>query len=108
VNNPSAVLDRGFHALAHPARRAIVARLAGGPASVADASRDAGVSKPAVSRHLRVLEDAGIVVRDVRGRTHMLTLRTNPLADAAAWIDGQRHLWERKLDLIAAYLEETR
>jgi DNA-binding transcriptional ArsR family regulator len=100
-------LDRSFHALAHPVRRAIVGRLANGPATVGEASRDTGVSKPAVTKHLQVLEDAGIVNRVVRGRTHVLTLRAHSLADAAAWIDGQRRLWERKLEIIAAYLEET-
>ncbi len=105
---PSVELDRSFHALAHPVRRAIVGRLADGPATVREASRGAGVSKPAVTRHLRVLEDAGIVDRTVRGRTHVLTLRSDPLAEASRWIDGQRRLWERKLDVIEAYLEETR
>ncbi len=99
-------LDRSFH-LAHPVRRAIIGRLANGPATVGEASRGAGVSKPAVTKHLQVLEDPGIVNRVVRGRTHVLTLRAHQLADAAAWIDGQRRLWERKLEIITAYLEET-
>lgn len=108
VNNlRSRELDSSFHALAHPARRAIVGRLAGGPATVGEASREAGVSKPAVSKHLHVLEAAGIVNREIRGRTHVLTLQTHPLADAVEWIDGQRRLWERKLDVLAAYLEEA-
>ena len=101
VNNiQSLALDESFHALAHPVRRAIVGRLANGPATVGEASRNAGVSKPAVTKHLQVLEAAGIINRVVHGRTHLLTLRTHPLADAAAWIDGQRRLWERKLDVI--------
>jgi DNA-binding transcriptional ArsR family regulator len=103
----SGQLDQSFHALAHPVRRAIVGRLADGPATVGEASRGAGVSKPAVTKHLRVLEDAGLVNRVVRGRTHVLTLRADHLADAAAWIDGQRRLWERKLEIITAYLKET-
>lgn len=102
-----AALDRSFHALAHPVRRAIVGRLADGPATVREASLGAGVSKPAVTKHLHVLEEAGLVDRVVRGRTHVLTLRADPLAEAAGWIEGQRRLWERKLDIIAAYLEET-
>ena len=102
-----AELDRSFHALAHPVRRAIVGRLAGGPATVREASRGSGVSKPAVTRHLHVLEEAGIVDRAVRGRTHVLTLRSDSLAGAAGWIEGQRRLWEQKLDIIEAYLEET-
>jgi DNA-binding transcriptional ArsR family regulator len=107
VNNlPIAELDRSFHALAHPVRRAIVGRLVGGPASVGDATRGAGVSKPAITKHLRVLEDAGIVGRTVRGRTHILTLQAHPLAEASKWIEGQRRLWERKLDIVGDYLEE--
>lgn len=107
VNSLSvAELDRSFHALAHPVRRAIVGRLAGGPATVGDATRNAGVSKPAVTKHLRVLEDAGIVGRTVRGRTHILTLRDHPLADASRWIEGQRRLWERKFAIVGDCLEE--
>ena len=100
-------LDRSFHALAHPVRRAIVGRLARGPATVREASRGSGVSKPAVTRHLHVLEQAGIVDRAIRGRTHVLTLRSDSLAEAAGWIEGQRRLWEQKLDILEAYLEET-
>lgn len=107
VNNKSvAELDRSFHALAHPVRRAIVGRLAAGPATVGDATRDAGVSKPAITKHLRVLEHAGIVGRTVSGRTHILALRDHPLADASEWIEGQRRLWERKFDIVGDYLEE--
>jgi DNA-binding transcriptional ArsR family regulator len=100
-------LNDSFHALAHPVRRAIVGRLAEGPMTVGAASRGVGVSKPAVSRHLRVLEDAGIVERVVQGRTHLLTLCTHPLADAGRWIDSHRRLWERKLDVVADFLETT-
>jgi DNA-binding transcriptional ArsR family regulator len=97
-------LDRSFHALAHPVRRAIVGRLCIGPATVAEAARGADASKPAITKHLRVLEDAGIVDRTVRGRTHVLTLCPEPLTEASAWIEAQRGLWQRKLDVIAAYL----
>ena len=105
---PTAELDRSFHALAHPVRRAIVGRLADGPATVREASRGAGVSKPAVTRHLRVLEDAGIVDR-ARTRAHA---RAHPAprlpGRGVRWIDGHRRLWERKLNVIEAYLEESR
>ena len=101
----AAELDRSFHALAHPVRRAIVGRLAGGPATVREASRGTGASKPAVTKHLRVLEEAGIVDRAVRGRTHVLTLRPDPVLAASGWIEHQRLLWERKLAVIADYLE---
>jgi DNA-binding transcriptional ArsR family regulator len=99
-------LDRSFHALAHPVRRAIVGRLCTGPATVAEAAMGARASKPAVTKHLRVLEEAGIVDRTVKGRSHVLTLRLEPLDRASGWIEAQRGLWQRKLDVIAVYLAE--
>jgi DNA-binding transcriptional ArsR family regulator len=108
VVNNSVELDRSFGALAHPVRRRIVERLAGGPASVGDATGGLGVSKPAISKHLRVLEEAGVVARTVEGRTHRLTLSERPLTDASGWIDRQRELWERKFDTIDEYLKEQR
>ena len=107
VNNHEAALDHSFQAMAHPVRRAIVRRLASGSATVGDATRGIGVSKPAITKHLHVLEQAGIVNRAIRGRTHLLTLRPGPLDEAAAWIDGQRRLWKRKMDVIAEYLGEV-
>lgn len=97
-------LDRSFHALGHPVRRRIIGRLARGPATVADASRGAAASKAAVTKHVHVLERAGLVQRVVRGRTHVLTLRRNALDDAAEWIEAQRTLWERKFDVVADFL----
>jgi DNA-binding transcriptional ArsR family regulator len=82
-----------FTALAHPIRRDIVARLSGGAATVGEASRDLGVSKPTISRHLTLLEEAGIVTRSIDGRTHRLALRPDTLAETAAWIDEQRLRW---------------
>jgi DNA-binding transcriptional ArsR family regulator len=97
-----------FTALAHPIRREIVERLSGGAATVGEASRDLGVSKPTISRHLKLLEDAGVVTRVIEGRTHRLGLRPETLADAAAWIDDQRTRWERLFDAVGEYLEEGR
>jgi DNA-binding transcriptional ArsR family regulator len=108
VVNSSVELDRSFGALAHPVRRRIVERLAAGPATVGDAARGLGVSKPAISKHLRVLEDAGVVARKVEGRTHRLTLSQRALTDASGWIERQRELWERKFDTIDEYLKEQR
>jgi DNA-binding transcriptional ArsR family regulator len=104
--NGSPTLDRSFAALAHPLRRAIVERLADGPASVGEATRGFPVSKPAISRHLRVLEDAGVVARAVEGRKHTLRLEHRPLAGASDWIERQRELWERKFDVVEQYLGE--
>ena len=105
--NGSPRLDRSFEALAHPIRRQIVERLAEGPATVGQASEGIPVSKPAISKHLKVLEDAGVVSRMVDGRTHRLMLRRDPLADAADWMERQRALWERKFDVVEDYLKET-
>lgn len=95
-----------FRALAHPLRRDIVERLSGGAATVGEATRDFGVSKPTISRHLKLLEEAGIVGRVVDGRTHRLTLRTEALAEASDWIESQRARWERLFDVVDEYLEE--
>lgn len=82
-------------------------RLSQGPASVAEASQGTGASKPAITKHLHVLERAGLVNRVVHGRTHVLSLAAGPLDDAAEWLASQRRLWDRKFDVIADYLEET-
>jgi DNA-binding transcriptional ArsR family regulator len=99
-------VERSFRALGHPARLRIVERLARGPASVAAVSGGLEVSKPAVTKHLKVLEAAGIVTREVDGRTHTLRLAREPLAEAGGWIERQRALWESKFDAIERYLEE--
>ncbi len=95
-----------FTALAHPIRREIVERLSGGAATVGDASRGLGVSKPTISRHLKLLEEAGVVTRVVDGRIHRLSLRPETLADAAEWIESQQTRWERLFDVVGEYLEE--
>jgi DNA-binding transcriptional ArsR family regulator len=95
-----------FTALAHPTRREIVERLSGGPATVGEASRDLGVSKPTISRHLKLLEEAGVVTRVIDGRTHRLALRPATLGEMAGWIEEQRTRWERLFDAVGEYLEE--
>lgn len=102
------VLDRSFAACSHPIRRGILERLSDGELTVGEATRDFGVSKPAISKHLRVLEEAGTIVRVIDGRTHRLRLRQRPLDDAYAWMTRQRELWERKLDTVEEYLREQR
>ena len=97
-----------FTALAHPIRREIVERLSGGTATVGEASRGLGVSKPTISRHLKLLEEAGVVSRTVDGRTHRLGLRPETLAGAVEWIEAQRSHWERLFDVVGEYLEERR
>ncbi len=97
-----------FKALAHPLRRDIVERLSSGAATVGEATHDLRVSKPTISRHLKLLEDAGVVSRVVEGRTHRLTLRPEALAEAEDWIERQRERWERLFDVVGEYLEERK
>jgi DNA-binding transcriptional ArsR family regulator len=97
-----------FAALAHPIRREIVERLSGGAGTVGEASRDLGVSKPTISRHLKLLEEAGVVIRVIDGRTHRLALRPETLAKTAQWIESQRDRWERLFDVVGEYLEERK
>lgn len=104
----SVVLDRAFAAYAHPIRREIIERLAGREMTVGEATGDFGVSKPAISRHLRVLEDAGAIVRVIDGRNHRLRLSEAALGEAEAWITRQRELWERKFDVLDEYLAERK
>jgi DNA-binding transcriptional ArsR family regulator len=97
-----------FKALAHPLRREIVERLSGGGATVGQLTGDFGVSKPTISRHLRLLEEAGVVTRVIDGRTHRLELRPEALAEASDWIESQRDGWERLFDVVGEYLEERK
>jgi DNA-binding transcriptional ArsR family regulator len=104
----SVMANDPFTALAHPIRRGIVERLAHGAATVGEATGGFGVSKPTISRHVKVLEAAGIVVRRVEGRTHLLGLDLDALAETVDWIDRQRAIWERMLDVVDDYLEEQK
>jgi DNA-binding transcriptional ArsR family regulator len=97
-----------FSALAHPLRRQIIERLSAGPASVGQVSHDFPVSKPTISRHLRILEEAGIVSRVIVGRNHQLGLQSEALAGAEEWIEKQRIRWERMFDAVGEYLDERR
>jgi DNA-binding transcriptional ArsR family regulator len=97
-----------FKALAHPLRRDIVERLSGGTATVGEVTRDFGVSKPTISRHLKMLEEAGVVTRVIVGRKHRLTLKPEALAQTSDWIESQRARWERLFDVVGEYLEERK
>src|SRR3954454_5051810 len=100
--------NEAFKALAHPIRRDIVQRLADGSATVGEATRNLGVSKPTLSRHLKVLEEAGVVVRVIDGRTHRLSLDMEPLEEAETWLARQRAHWARVLDVVEEYLQEQK
>lgn len=95
-----------FAALAHPIRRDIIERLSAGAATVGEATRDLGVSKPTISRHLKQLEEAGVVSRVIDGRVHRLSLEPDVLGETASWIEDQRARWERLFDVVGEYLEE--
>jgi DNA-binding transcriptional ArsR family regulator len=97
-----------FRALGHPLRREIVERLSTGTATVGEVTRDFGVSKPTISRHLKMLEEAGVVTRVVDGRTHHLALRPEALAETAGWIESQRERWERLFDVVGDYIAERK
>jgi DNA-binding transcriptional ArsR family regulator len=101
-------LDRTFAACAHPIRRGIIERLGTREMTVGEATGDFAVSKPSISKHLRVLEEAGAIVRVIDGRTHRLRLAEHGLDDAQAWMNDQRAIWERKFDVLADYLAEQR
>jgi len=90
-------LDELFGAIADPTRRAILDRLARGEARVTDIAADFPISLNSVSKHLRMLERAGLVVRSVHGREHRLSLNAEPLDAAAQWIEQHRQFWEESL-----------
>jgi DNA-binding transcriptional ArsR family regulator len=100
------MVNDSFRALSHPIRRGIVERLAVGPAAVGEVTRGFDVSKPAISKHLKVLEETGVVTRVIEGRTHRLSLEPKVLEEAADWMDRQRALWGRLFDVVDEYLKE--
>ncbi len=101
-------LDRTLAALADPTRRAILARLTEGDARVTEVAAPFEMSLNAVSKHLKVLEGAGLVRRDVRGRDHWLSFDGAPLTAASDWIDHYRRFWEGRLDALARFLRDNK
>ena len=97
-------LDRTLTALADPTRRAILDRLAGGPARVTELAEPFDISLNSVSKHIRVLERARLVRRRRVGREHILSIDAGPLDEAAEWIDRKRAFWTRRLDALEAAL----
>ena len=101
-------LDAVFSALGDPTRRAIMARLALGVIRVTDLAAPFRMSLPAVSKHLRVLERAGLVAKERDGKSIRCSLKTVSLQGAADWVDQYRHFWEEQFDQLAHYLEDTK
>ncbi|HYP08599.1 MAG TPA: metalloregulator ArsR/SmtB family transcription factor [Bryobacteraceae bacterium] len=101
-------LDATFAALAHPARRAILARLAQGEASVNELAEPFGMSQPAISKHLKVLEQAGLVSHGIDAQRRPRRLEAKPLADASEWLNRYRALWEQNYQRLDAVLDELK
>jgi DNA-binding transcriptional ArsR family regulator len=99
-------LDRTFAALADPTRRAILARLARGDASVTELAKPFEMSLPAVSKHLKVLEQAGLIARSRERQLRPARLAAGPLKQVAEWAERYRQFWEESYDRLDEYLEE--
>ena len=108
VQDQSPALDRVFHALAHPARRAMLRRLAGGERNLTELAAPLRMSFPAASKHVRVLEKARLVRRRVVGRSHLCRIEAKPLGDASGWLDGYRELWEANFQRLDDLLDEMK
>jgi len=106
VNSSAASLDAVFGALADPTRRCIVELLARAECCVTELAGRFSISLPAISRHLRVLEEAGLIARRRDGRVHRLRLEARRMDEAAAWIEHHRRFWEDQLSSLASYLEQ--
>ena len=104
--NQEAVLDRVFHALADPSRRAMIDRLTRGPASVSELAEPFDMTLAAVVQHLRVLEDSGVVRTEKVGRVRTARIEPAALSTAEHWISKRKALWERRLDRLADVLAE--
>jgi DNA-binding transcriptional ArsR family regulator len=104
----SYTLDATFAALADPTRRAILARLASGEASVIELAKPFAMSQPAVSRHLKVLERAGLISRSQDAQRRPRRLEAKPLAEASQWIEGYRQFWETSFQRLDGLLDEMR
>ena len=99
-------LSHTFAALADPTRRAILARLIDGETSVTELAQPFAMSLPAVSKHLKVLEKAGLVSRGRDAQWRPVRLEASPLKDATDWLEPYRRIWEARLDRLAAYLDQ--
>ncbi|HEY4031953.1 MAG TPA: metalloregulator ArsR/SmtB family transcription factor [Caulobacteraceae bacterium] len=105
---PAANLDLMFQALADPSRRTMVDRLSRGPASVSQLAEPLAMSLPAVVQHLQMLEAAGLVKTEKIGRVRSCTLDTSAMSQAERWINYRRTQWERRLDRLGDFLEQTK
>jgi DNA-binding transcriptional ArsR family regulator len=100
VEQENAALDRVFHALADPSRRAMLARLASGERTVGELAEPLPISLAAASKHIKVLEDSGLVQRSIQWRTHVCRLNAAPLAVAQKWLGFYEVFWNERLDVL--------
>ncbi len=107
VHSRSQQLDETFFALSDPNRREMLGRLAQGEMTVAELSEPFGVSAPAISKHLRVLERAGLLQQEKQGRVRQCQLVAEPLKEAAEWVEAYRRFWEGQLDRLEEYLDQV-
>jgi DNA-binding transcriptional ArsR family regulator len=106
VNQVVEGLDAVFHALAHDARRGMLQRLTGGDLTVGELAEPLHMSLAAASKHVKVLEQAGLIGRTVAGRRHVCRLRPRPMADAMAWLRFYEQFWDERLDALESVLTE--
>ncbi len=104
--HPASALDHTFQALADPTRRALIDQLRGGHARVTDLASHHPMSLNAVSKHIKVLEVAGLVERRIEGREHRIGLSAAPLAEAAAWLAEYREFWQTRLDRLDRLMKD--
>jgi DNA-binding transcriptional ArsR family regulator len=108
VNYNQRQLNLAFGALAHPIRRGILARLASGEATVAELAKPHKVSAPAITKHMRILEEAGLLSRRKEGRQHHCKLESKRMKQAEDWLEYHRKFWNDKLDALERYLKEEK
>lgn len=108
VDRENPQLNDTYQALADPTRRAILARLVQGEVRVTDLAEPFNMSLNAVSKHIRSLERAGLIRREVRGREHYLTVDPTPLREAADWLNTYQQSWQQRLDRLEAYLRRQK
>jgi DNA-binding transcriptional ArsR family regulator len=108
VKSSSQSLDTIFAALSDPTRRKILERLAVGEKTVTEVAEPFDMSLPAISKHLHVLEQAGLIVRRKQGRVHHLQLAAAPMKEASEWLDVYRQFWDAQFDALAQFLREQK
>jgi DNA-binding transcriptional ArsR family regulator len=106
VERQSTDLDRVFHALADPSRRAILRQLSGGPRTVGELADPLPMSLAAASKHIKVLEQSGLLNKQVHWRTHLCSLNPAPLAAARTWIDEYEAFWDERFDALTGWFKK--